>query len=313
MSLAKATPLGQDALPRLDDEAPYGGDELLPWAGQRFWLPPGDPRLPALHHGGPAPTPPLENLVGAVRAWREHPTWMDYLDESSPIHAEKLTERAFYLDHWERHLPPPGTRVLDVGGGVGRLTSYFLDRGDEVELVDPDLRALWRAVWAAAGRPGLLDVHWTTAEKLPELPPFDVAVASELLCYVEDPEAAVDNLWRALWPQGLLLCSVEARYGWAFAPDVPEGALEAWLGDGVVHIPGDRWVRTFDEAQLRALLEPRFEILEVLPTHYAFSGPFEAVAGPLSVQDALAVERRLRAHPVASGLNRAWSAVARRR
>lgn len=251
--------------------------------------------------------------MGAVRAWREHPSWMDYLDAESPVHAEKLTERAFYLDRWARHLPGPGCRVLDVGGGIGRLATWFLDRGDEVELVDPDLRALWRAVWASAGRPGLLDVHWSTAERLPELDPIDVVVASELLCYAEDPALVAENLWRVMLPGALLLCSVEARWGWAFAPDVPEGALEAWLSDGVVHIPGDRWVRTFEEAQLRALLEPHFEIVEIVPTHYAFSGPFEAVTGPVSIEAALAIEARLREHPVARGLNRAWAAVARRR
>lgn len=274
-----------------------------------FDLPPGDARLAEIHRGQQAPCPPLDNLVGAVRYWEEHPDWMDLHDPDGPVHHDKMVERALYLDRWEALLPQ-GARVLDLGGGVGRFTTWLLDRGCDVELVDPDLRSLWRAVSAAAGRPGRLDVHWTTAECLPELAPVDVVVACEVLCYVEDAQRAVAAIRRALRPGGVLLCSVEARWGWAMSADVYEGTLEAFLGDGIVHAPGDRWVATYEEAQLRALLAG-FELVEVVPSHYACSGPFEMVAGPLTVNEALALEARLRAHPVAGGLNRAWMCVAR--
>ena len=273
-------------------------------------MPPGDPRLTAIHRGGPAPTPPLDNLVGAFRAWQEHPDWMDLLDPSSPTHADGLVERALYLDRWEA-LVPPGARVLDLGGGVGRRTAWLLDRGCDVELVDPDLRSLWRAVSAAVGREGRIDVHWSTGERLPALEPVDVVVACEVLNYVEDPHLVVQNAAAALKPGGRLLASVEARWGWVMAPDVAEGTLEAWLGDGIVHVPGDRWIRCYTEDAFREVLAP-LEVLEVVPSHYALSGPFEVAAGPLTPGAALALERRLRAHPVAAGLNRAWMAVAKK-
>lgn len=295
--------------PLPDGGAPYPCDQLDDWLGQAFVMEPGDPRLFEIHDGGPAPSPPLDNLVGAVRYWDEHPDWMDFLAPGAPGHHDKMVERAIYLDRWERWLPP-GQRVLDLGGGVGRFTTWLLERGGEVELVDPDLRSLWRAVSAAVGSPGRLDVHWATGETLPQVEPVTAVIACEVLCYVEDPCAVLERIRAVLQPGGVLLGSVEARWGWAMAPDAHDGSLEAFFGDGVVHVPGDRWVRTYTEEALRALLAG-WELLELWPTHYALSGPFELSAGPLSVQEALATEARLRAHPVAGPLNRAWSFVAR--
>lgn len=312
MGLADAQVQG-GATPALPTGPPYACAALTEWAGASFWMPPGDPRLEDIHAGGPAPSPPLDNLVGAVRYWDEHPDWMEFLDPSSPSYDDKMVERGLYLDRWRQWIPD-GARVLDLGGGVGRFTAWLLEHDAEVEIVDPDLRSLWRALQAGvnAGR-GRLDLHWTTGERLPELRPVDLALAVEVLCYVEEPDAVAAGLARLLRPGGTLLCSVEARWGWAMAADVHQNTVDAFLGDGIVHAEGDRWVRTFTEESLRALLEGAgLEVVDLHPSHYAFSGPFEACSEPLGLEDALALEARLRAHPVSRPLNRAWMAVARK-
>lgn len=312
MSLADATATG-GVTPPLPAGPPYACDALSPWAGLEFALPPGDRRLPEIHAGGPADTAPLDNLVGAARYWAEHPDWMEFLDPDSPSHDDKMVERALYLEFWEEHMPA-GARVLDVGGGVGRFMQWMLRRGCAVELVDPDLRSLWRAVQAGARvGAGALDVHWSTGERLPPLPPVDLALMVEVLCYVEDPARALQRVFETLRPGGTLLCSVEARWGWAMASDVHPETIESFLDDGIVHVPGDRWVRTYTEADLRAELDAAgFELVALQPSHFAFSGPFEECAGPMDEARALALESRLRAHPVAGKLNRAWMVVARR-
>lgn len=274
-------------------------------------MPPGDPRLADLHHGGDSPSAPMDNLAGLVRAWEAHPEWLDFLDPSAPNHADKMLERSLYTHHWAPFLPASG-RVLDLGGGCGRFACWFLDRGLDVEVVDPDLRSLWRTLQHASGRPGRIDVHWSTGEALPELAPVDVALAAEVLCYVEDPVQTLQNVRETLKPGGRLLCSVESRWGWASALDAHPGTLDALLTDGIVHVPGDVWVRTFTEQDLRELLAD-WEIEHLIPTHYIPSGPFEAAAGELDLAGVLALEERLRARTETRHLNRAWMAVARTR
>ncbi len=309
MTLALAHPFDEELLPNIVGKGPYVCADLHEWRGRRFHLPMGDPRLQAIHEGGPAPSPPWDNLVGAVRWWLEHRDWMDFLRPDSPGHRDKLQERALYLDHWGQHITP-GARVLDLGGGIGRFTQWLLQQDCSVELVDPDLRSLWTAVSHAAGGPGRLDVHWTTGQRLPDLSPVDVALAVEVLCYVADPEVVLQGIRRVLRPGGVLLVSVEAQYGWAMGPDVAMGSLPALLGDGVVHVPRDRWVRTYDENAFRSLLSD-WEILTLLPTHYVLSGPFEIAAGELGIEQVREWEQRLREHPITGPLNRAWTAVVR--
>jgi hypothetical protein len=93
--------------------------------------------------------------------------------------------------------------------------------------------------------------------------------------------------------------------------DVQAGTLDALLDDGIVHVPDDMWVRTFERADFERLLQG-FRVERLVPTHYLSSGPFEAAAGPVELSELLAYEERLRALPVTAPLNRAWTAVARK-
>lgn len=309
MALREATVPLMSA-PALPDGPPYDCRALGPWVDLDFDLPPGDPRLRHVDRGGAATTPAMANLVGAVNAWEDWPRHMDFLDEASPMHAGKLLERSLYLHHWRPFLVAAG-RILDLGGGIGRFTMPCLDARKDVELVDPDLRALRRAVSHAAGRPGRLDVHWTTGEALPDLPLVDAVIAAEVLNYVDDAEAIVAAIDRVLKPDGTLLLSVEARWGWPFATDVPAGTLETALEGGTLHVDADRHVRTFDAEDVRDLLDG-WEVLSLVPSHYIFGGPFERAARHEDIAEILHLEDRLRAHPVYAPLNRAWTAVARR-
>jgi SAM-dependent methyltransferase len=265
-------------------------------------------------------SPAWSNLAGAARAWREAPELMDYLRPDSPIRGLKLAERAIYLSRWARWLPP-GCRVLDLGGGIGRFATWLLDRGCEVELVDADPQSVEAALRHAAGRPGRFRAHVGTAEVMPPMEPFDVVLAAELLCYLDDPAAAVAAIRPLLRPGGVLLASVEARFGWALALDAPDGGArgpdltECLLGDLPVHVPGDRHVRTFSPAQFSHLLHPFFAE-EMVYAHFVPSGPFERIFSPIDdspacVERILAAEERFRQHTVLGQLGRSLLAVAR--
>ena len=288
----------------------YPCDQLQEWLGLSFWLEPNDDRLMPIHLGEPSPTPQLDNLEGMVRYWTEHPEWMDFLDPNSPTHADKMLERTLYLDFWKTHLHN-AQRVLDVGGGVGRLGHLLLEQGAEVQVVDPDLRSLWRNLSHAIGTKGTIDLHWSTAERLPQLGLFDTVLACEVLNYVEDPDLVVHNIHRSMHPGGILLLSVEARWGWAMGRDVAGGTLESFLDGHPIHVPNDRWIRTYTEQNLRDLLSD-FTILDLQRSHYTLSGPFEWSMGEVDSATLLQTEHALRNHPVSQPLNRAWMVIAQR-
>lgn len=270
-------------------------------------VPPPEARPESIGSGSRASA----NLVGAAEAWSTSPEWMDFLWEESPANRAKLLERELYLREWAQYVPP-GCRVLDVGGGIGRFTMWCLDRGCDVELVDLDPQSLACARRHAVGRPGRLRTHLASAESLPELDPVDVCIAAELLCYVERPEAVLAGIRRVLRPGAPLCVSVEARWGWAMAEDVPVGQIEALLTDGVVDAPGDRFVTTFTDESFRALLEAAgWEVVLLKRTHYVSSGPFERLAGEIDAAQLFALEDRLRRMVELTHLNRALVAVGR--
>ena len=233
---------------------------------------------------------------------------MDFLDPASPVHQQKLLERAIYLDRWDGPLNR-AQRVLDLGGGIGRFVDPCVERGCEIVVVDADEESIRCGKRRYRGLPGV-DFLCARAEALPDLGTFDLVIACELLNYVDHPAAVVGQIRKSLRPGGTFLASVEAQYGWAMALDAPAGQLEALLGDGIVSVEGDRWVRTFTPESIRALLAD-FSVTDLAYTHFVLSGPFEVVAGELELHALLAAEARLRAHPVLGQLGRALTLTAR--
>lgn len=235
---------------------------------------------------------------------------MDFLDERSPVWALKRQELAIYLDRWQS-IFRPGARVLDLGGGIGRFVPPCIEFGCNVVLVDADPDSLACATRHFAELSDRIVLVHARAENLPDLGQFDVVIACELLNYVDSPEAVVRGIEQRLRPGGYVLASVEAQFGWALAVDAPPDQLGALLDDGVVHVEGDRWVRTYSPERLQTLFSG-FEIEDLVYTHFTLSGPFERVAGEINLNTLLANEARLRAHPVLGRLGRALTLTARR-
>lgn len=305
LSTARPSP-GAERL--LQGAGPFRATDLAPLRGVSFVLEPDDPFV---HGDGDAAHAYLD---GARQAWESEELYMDWLDLRSPVRELKLQERELYLHHWGPWLEG-ARRVLDVGCGIGRFTLPLLDRGATVWGVDADLQSLQRCAWRAVGRPGALDLHWSSVHALPPVE-VDVVIACEVHCYAPDLEGALAAAVARLAPGGVLLLALEGRWGWACAPDAPAGALgQALVGDGELDLEGDRYVRTLEGPEVEALVaDLGLELELLLPTHYVLDGPLEAVAGgvpPLEVL--LDVEEACRVHPVWAPLNRIWTAVARRR
>lgn len=303
LTLARAT-LPGGAPARLPGAAPFAAADLLGLNEVLFGLPCDDPWLRA---GGSRAHTYLES---ARQAWRDHPEWMDFLDPDSPAWDIKRASRDLYLDALG---PLRGARtVLDVGCGIGRMSMPFLDDDATVIGCDGDLESLRRFAWHAAGRPGRLDLHWTTPNALPDVQ-VDLAVAVEVLCYVEDPAVALKAVAERIRPGGALLLGMEARWGWAASPDAPHDGVDVALGaPGPLFLPGDRFVHVLEEDEVRALVEGAGFRIDVLrPTHFLPEGPLEdLLPSDLTLETLLALEQRFRGHPVWGRLHRIWTVVA---
>jgi SAM-dependent methyltransferase len=102
-----------------------------------------------------------------------------------------------------QHAIGRGRRVLDLGCRSGAFTKHFLE-GNEVVGLDVDRAALEKA--AALG------IETLVANVEEPLPlgdsSFDAVVAGELLEHLRFPEAVIDEVWRVLRPNGVLVGSV---------------------------------------------------------------------------------------------------------
>jgi 2-polyprenyl-3-methyl-5-hydroxy-6-metoxy-1,4-benzoquinol methylase len=304
MSLGRATLAGRPVGP--SGEPPFDTHDLRNLMGVPFDLPCEDDWV---RQGGSRAHRYIE---GAAAAWIDTPEWMDFLDLESPINDLKRAERDIYLHHWAAWLD--AHTVMDVGCGIGRFTTAMLDRGADVLGVDADLDSLRRCAWHANNRAGRLDLHWTSVHNLPEAK-VELIICAEVLCYVPRAREALAAMVERLEPGGTLLISVESRWAWATAPDAPPNTMaQALEGDGVLDLPGERWVRTYTREDLSQLLEGaglRVDLIQ--PMLWMMDGPLERVMPESgSLEELIALEARCATHPVWAPLNRIWTAAATR-
>ena len=97
-----------------------------------------------------------------------------------------------------------GTRVLDIGAGIGHLALPLAQRGLDVMAIDPAQAMLERLQISADDQGVTLHTTHAAAEALPfESPCFDLALISDALHFV-DAELASAELRRVLVPRGAL-------------------------------------------------------------------------------------------------------------
>jgi SAM-dependent methyltransferase len=108
----------------------------------------------------------------------------------------------------ERHVPLPGARVVDVGGGAGYFAGAFRERGADCLLVEPDPAEL-----NARGAPGpgsvIGDGYWLPLAN----GSVDIAFCCNVLEHVPDPAGLIDEMIRVTRPGGLVYLSYTVWLG----------------------------------------------------------------------------------------------------
>jgi len=191
-----------------------------------------------------------------------------------------------------------GTRVLDVGCGVGRWSRLLAARGAEVTGVDlsPTMIGEARRRAAAAGLEGRCRFLVQDSAALDAGGPFDLVLGVTVLQHILDPHAlraAVERIARHVAPTGRIVL-LEAAPA-AFADHCDSTVFEARQRDAYLRLFADcglrlRGITGVDAAPFRTLLLPH---LPHLPRHLAIAAlaaatalslPIDALFGRLAVE-----------------------------
>jgi SAM-dependent methyltransferase len=126
------------------------------------------------------------------------------------------------LEEFDRLSPPPGSRVLELGPGAGRVAVELARRGHHLVCVDP-AEAMLRnteARAAAQGVGGRVETVVADAHALP-FPDasFPVLIAVGVLPWLERPAVALGEMRRVLAPGGSAVLTSDNRARLTFVLD----------------------------------------------------------------------------------------------
>jgi SAM-dependent methyltransferase len=157
--------------------------------------------------------------IGLRDAWRAVFTILKYwivddvyADDAYGSNILRSLERAGRINRWlaETIAPFVGTRVLEIGAGIGNVTTSLIPR-DRYVASDVDPLYLHYLRQISSGRPYLrverIDVE-EPADFVAWRGAFDTVVCINVLEHVTDPVRALENLHSALAPGGRLVLYV---------------------------------------------------------------------------------------------------------
>lgn len=201
---------------------------------------------------------------------------------------------------------PPGSRVLEVGCGVGAQTVHLVSRspGAHLTAVDVSRASLEQArARVAAARPGAR-VEWVRAD-LRALPFADAAFDHLFVCFVlehlPDPRGALAGLRRVLRPGGTLTV-IEGDHGSAFAH--PDGAHARAVIAHLVALQAAAGGDGLIGRRLRPLLTAAgYDRVEVGPRTVYADGSRPALARAFTLDTFTAMVEAVRGDAVAAGLS----------
>jgi ubiquinone/menaquinone biosynthesis C-methylase UbiE len=225
----------------------------------------------------PAESPVQQQLVNE-RFRAEAGRWVDFYEEDgrdfATVGSQVIRERHRQALAWiDRLSLPPGSRVLEVGGGAGLMSVALAKRGFRVTAIDASqaMVKLTRESAAKAGCADEIDAAVGDAQSLGfDDEQFDLAIAIGVISWLARPDAAIRELARVTRPGGHVLLTTFNRdqlIGFVdplrnpLVRPLKQGAMRLAARTGIVapaatlHYQSRQWVdQQLDESGLRARL-----------------------------------------------------------
>lgn len=150
------------------------------------------------------PRPSVEDLEAKYRS-RGRPGVVVRWPQEHPERARRRAARVFKL--LGPHLPDGQSRILDFGGGDGRLMAAFVARGHSCDVIDYSPNPI-----AGVTRIGANEAD------LPAAPTYDAVICNHVVEHLGDPRAVLGKIAAAMRPGGAIYVE---------APMEVKGALPA--------------------------------------------------------------------------------------
>jgi ubiquinone/menaquinone biosynthesis C-methylase UbiE len=116
------------------------------------------------------------------------------------------SEKAVLCEHRKTLLGRVAGHVIEIGGGTGANLPFYGDAVEELVITEPEEPMARRLERKLADYSLPARVVRARAEELPfEDQSFDFAVSTLVLCTVDDPKRALEEIHRLLKPNGQLL------------------------------------------------------------------------------------------------------------
>lgn len=212
----------------------------------------------------------------------------------------RAVRRALILRDLIEHLPPPA-KIVDVGGGAGKIAIPLAREGYEVTILDPSEEALGRARAAVEREDAATQQSVRLVSGLGEKAPgllgeaaFDAATCHGVLPFVEEPEPLVRALVRLVRPGGSVSVLAKNADALAMRPALQGnyrkalGSLNAGRDEG----PLEALTRADTVSGLQSILEAAgaesvfWRGVRIFTDHLG-----DAPASPETLEDAVQLER----------------------
>lgn len=140
-----------------------------------------------------------------------------YVGNELELFAEARNWKRYWSGKLVRYV---GSRVLDVGAGLGATSRLLASRGFDRYLAlepDPELAGRIRSEVDRAQLPGIVTVQVGTTADLPPTPAFDTILYIDVLEHIADDAGELERASRLLQPGGRILVLAPAHQ-WLYSP-----------------------------------------------------------------------------------------------